>query len=91
MFTLTGLVFDFSIRFDYALLDLDSNSISLPDFDFDSGFDFDSFRFDSHLKIQVDILARELYLEFVLMEMGPGQRSRDIETGVLHRILIPFI
>ena len=28
-----------------------------------------------HLEIQVDILARELYLEFVLMELGPGGSS----------------
>ena len=43
-----------------------------------------------HLEIQVDILARELYLEFVPMELGPGGSSGRFETGVLHRILIPF-
>ena len=44
-----------------------------------------------HLEIQVDILARELYLEFVLMELGSGESSGRFETGVLHRISIPFI
>ena len=67
---LGSYIFDFPIRFDYALLDLDSDSISIPYFDFDSGFDFDShfdvdsFRSESHLKNKVDILARKLYLEF---------------------------
>ena len=37
----TGLVFDVSIRFDHVLLDLDSDSISIPDFDFNSGVNFD--------------------------------------------------
>ena len=82
--TLAGLVFDVSIRFGYASLDLDSDSIPIPNFDFDSDFDSDSFRFDRHLKNQVDIMARELYLEFVLMGRSPGKRSGDIETGVLH-------
>ena len=44
-----------------------------------------------HLEIQVDILARELYLESVPMELGPGGNSGRFETGVLHRILIPFM
>ena len=44
-----------------------------------------------HLEIQVDILAGELYLEFVLMELGPGGSSWRFGTGVLHRIAIPFI
>ena len=44
-----------------------------------------------HLEIQVDILARELYLEFSLMELGPCESSERFETGVLHRIPIPFI
>ena len=44
----------------------------------------------SHLEIQVDILAGELYLEFVPMELGPGGSSGRFETGVLHRISIPF-
>ena len=44
----------------------------------------------SRLEIQVDILAGELYLEFVPMELGPGGSSRRFETGVLHRISIPF-
>ena len=34
------------------------------------------------------ILARELYLDFFLMEMSPGEAFRDIETGVLRRISI---
>ena len=88
---IAGLVFDFSIRLDYALLDLDSDSISIPNFDFDSGFDSDLFRLDRHLKNQVDILAREPDLEFVLMERSLGKRSGDIETGVLHRISIQII
>ena len=45
----------------------------------------------SHLEIQVDVLARELYLEFVLMELGHGGSSGHFETEVLHIILIPFI
>ena len=45
----------------------------------------------SRLEIQVDILAGELYLEFVPMELGPGGSSGRFETGVLHRISIPFI
>ena len=44
-----------------------------------------------HLEIQVDILARKLYLEFVPMELIPGERSGRFETGVLHRISILFI
>ena len=44
-----------------------------------------------HLEFQVDILAGELYLEFVPMELGPGGSSGNFETGVLHRISIPFI
>ena len=44
----------------------------------------------SRLEIQVDILAGELYLEFVPMELGPGGSSGNFETGVLHRISIPF-
>ena len=43
------------------------------------------------LGIQVDILAGELYLEFVLMELGSGESSGPFGTGVLHRISIPFI
>ena len=41
-----------------------------------------------HLEIEVDMQARELYLEFSLMEMKPGEAFSDIETGVLHRISI---
>ena len=44
-----------------------------------------------HLEIQVDILAKELHLDFVPMELGPGGSSGRFETGVLHRISIPFI
>ena len=44
-----------------------------------------------HLEIQVDIQARELYLEFVHMDLDPDETSRDIDTAVLHRISIPFI
>ena len=44
-----------------------------------------------HLEVQVDILAGELYLEFVPMELGPGGSSGNFETGVLHRISIPYI
>ena len=44
-----------------------------------------------HLEIQVDILARELYLEFVPMDLDSDGTSRDIDTAVLHRISIPFI
>ena len=44
----------------------------------------------SRLEIQVDILARELYLDLVPMELGPGGSSGRFETGVLHRISIPF-
>ena len=35
----SGLVFDFSIRFDYAWLDFDFDSISIPDFDLGSDSD----------------------------------------------------
>ena len=44
-----------------------------------------------HLEIQVDIQARELYLEFVPMDLDSDEISRDIDTAVLHRISIPFI
>ena len=39
----------------------------------------------------VSHLAGELYLKFVPMEFGPGGSSGRFETGVLHRISIPFI
>ena len=45
----------------------------------------------SRLEIQVDILAGELYLDLVTMELGPGGSSGRFETGVLHRISIPFV
>ena len=44
-----------------------------------------------HLEIQVDTQARELYLEFVPMDLDSDETSRDIDTAVLHRISIPFI
>ena len=43
------------------------------------------------MKVQVNILARELYLEFVPMDLDSDETSRDIDTAVLHRISIPFI
>ena len=43
-----------------------------------------------HLEIQVDIQAREVYLEFVPMDLDPDGTSWDIDTAVLHRISIPF-
>ena len=43
------------------------------------------------LEIQVDIQARELYLEFVPMDLDSDETPRDIDTAVLHRISIPFI
>ena len=39
-----------------------------------------------HLEIQLDIQARKLYLEVFLWFWTPGERSRRMETGVLHRI-----
>ena len=44
-----------------------------------------------HLELQVNILAGELDLEFVPMELGLGGSSGRFETEVLHRTLIPFI
>ena len=43
------------------------------------------------MKVQVNILARELYLEFVPMDLDSDGTSRDIDTAVLHRISTPFI
>ena len=43
------------------------------------------------MKLQVDIPAGELYLEFALMNLDSDETSRDIRTGVLHRTSIPFI
>ena len=37
------------------------------------------------------IQARELYLEFVPMDLDSDETSRDINTAVLHRISISFI
>ena len=39
-----------------------------------------------HLEIQVDIQARKLLLKVFLRFWGRGERSRRMETGVLHRI-----
>ena len=39
-----------------------------------------------HLEIQVDIQARKLYLDVFLRFWTPGERSREMETGVLLRI-----
>ena len=42
------------------------------------------------MKVQVDIPAGELYLEFALMNLDSDETSWDIDTAVLHRISIPF-
>ena len=39
-----------------------------------------------HLETQVDIQARKLQLKVFLRFWGRGERSRRMETGVLHRI-----
>ena len=44
-----------------------------------------------HLEIQVDIQARELYLEFFIWFWGRGERYLRMETGVLHRISIQIL
>ena len=44
-----------------------------------------------HEPQKIDIQARKLYLEFALMNLDSDETSRDICTGVLHRISIPFI
>ena len=41
-----------------------------------------------HLGIQVDIQARELYLEFFMWFWGRGERYLTMKTGVLLRIAI---
>ena len=43
------------------------------------------------MKVQVDILARELYLEFYLWFGGCGERSRRMETGLLIRIAMCLV
>ena len=43
------------------------------------------------MKVQVDILAGELYFEFAPIGLDSDETSRDIDTAVLHRILISFI
>ena len=42
------------------------------------------------MKLQVNILARELYLEFAPMDLDSDETTRGIDTAVLHRISIPF-
>ena len=44
-----------------------------------------------HLEIQVDIQARELYLEFFIWFWGRGERYLGMETGVLLRISIQIL
>ena len=44
----------------------------------------------SWLEIQVNILARELYQEVVLMNLDAHETSWDIDASVLHRISIPI-
>ena len=39
-----------------------------------------------HFEIQVDIQARKLYSDVFLRFWTLGERSREMETGVLHRI-----
>ena len=53
-----------------------------------SGFNFDSYRFDRHLEIQVDILAWELYFHVFLENSASEKRYQDIDTANLHRISI---
>ena len=43
------------------------------------------------MKLQVNILARELYLEFVPMDFDSDETTRGIDTAVLHRISIQII
>ena len=43
------------------------------------------------MKVQVNILAKELYLEFVPMDLDSDETSRDIDTAVLYVILIQII
>ena len=40
---------------------------------------------------KIDIQAKKLYLELAIMNLDSDETSRDIRTGVLHRISIPFI
>ena len=44
-----------------------------------------------HLEIQIDISARELYLEFLIWFWALGERYLRMETGVLHRIAIRIL
>ena len=43
------------------------------------------------MKVQVDIPAGELDLEFAPMDLDSDETSRDIDTTVLHRISIRVI
>ena len=40
---------------------------------------------------RLNIQARKLYLEFALMNLDSDETSRDMRTGVLRRISVPFI
>ena len=44
-----------------------------------------------HLGIQVDIQARELYLQLIIWFWCRGERYLRMETGVLHRISIQIL
>ena len=44
-----------------------------------------------HLEIQVDIQARELYLEFAPKDLDSDETSQDIDTTVSHRISIRIV
>ena len=43
------------------------------------------------IDVLVDILARELYLEFFIHIWTPDETYLDFETGVLHRISIQIL
>ena len=43
------------------------------------------------MKLQVNILARELYLKFAPMDLDSDETSRDINTAVLHRMSVRII
>ena len=64
------------------MLDFHSDSILIR------GSHLDSIRFDSYLKKQVDVLARELYFQGLLKNGVSGERDLSMDTANLHRILI---
>ena len=43
------------------------------------------------MKLQVNILAKEVYLEFDPMDLDSDGTSQDIDNAVLHRISIRII